>query len=92
MNKLEKYGLVRFSKRTGKIDTTLTALGRGMIQMWALQNTPETKACIILNLDEREVFAEYIGTEDGFPIIHKNEDEFEYEFGIELYEAFDETG
>ena len=39
MADLHNYGLIRFSKKTGKIDTTMTAIGRGMIQMWALQNT-----------------------------------------------------
>ena len=45
MNKLHNYGLIRFSKKTGKVDTSMTAIGKGVIQLWALQNTTKTKAC-----------------------------------------------
>lgn len=86
MPDLHHYGLIRFSKKTGKIDTTMTAIGRGMIQMWALQNTTKAKACVIVDIDERKVFAEYIGTADGFPEIRKSD--FEYELPEELWEIF----
>ena len=85
MRELHKYGLIRFNKRTGKIDTTMTALGRGMIQLWALQNTMESKATVIVDIDERKVFAEYIGTEDGFPEVRKDPATFEYDLPEELF-------
>ena len=88
MADLHNYGLIRFSKKTGKIDTTMTAIGRGMIQLWALQNTTKTKACVIVDIDERQVFAEYFGTADGFPEIRK--DDFEYELPEELWAIFTE--
>ena len=88
MADLHNYGLIRFSKKTGKIDTTMTAIGRGMVQLWALQNTSKTKACVIVDIDERQVFAEYIGTADGFPEIRK--DDFEYELPEELWAIFAE--
>ncbi len=81
---LHKYGLIRFSKKTGKIDTTMTAIGRGLIQMWALNNTPQTKACVIVDLDTREVFAEYDGAPGGFPEIRKSPDDLIYEVPAEL--------
>lgn len=90
MSELHNYGLIRFSKKTGKIDTTVTALGRGMIQLWALQNTTKTKATVIVDIDEREVIAEYIGTEDGFPEVRKNAESFEFEMPDELFDILAE--
>ena len=90
MSELHYYGLVCFSTKTGEIDTTMTALGRGLIQYWALQNTTKGKACVIVDIDERKVFSEYIGTVDGFPEIHKSEDEFEFGLPVELWDIFDE--
>ena len=90
MSELHNYGLIRCSKKTGKIDTTMTAIGKGMIQLWALQNTTKTKVCVIVDIDERCTVAEYIGTEHGFPKIHKDKDEFEYNLPDELYAIFDE--
>ena len=90
MSELHNYGLVRFSKRTGKIDTTMTAIGRGLIQLWALQNTTKTKACVIVDIDERKVFSEYIGTADGFPDIHKDPEEFQYNLPEELLDILAE--
>ena len=90
MADLHNYGLVRFSKKTGKIDTSMTALGKGLIQLWALQNTTKTKATVIIDIDERSIVSEYIGTADGFPKIHENPDEFEFNFPEELFESFAE--
>lgn len=88
MSYLHNYGLIRFSKKTGKIDTTLTSLGKGLIQMWALENTTKTKVCIIVDIDERIIISEYIGTDNGFPEIIKESDRFEYDIPDELYEEF----
>ena len=90
MRELHKYGLIRLNKTTGKIDTTMTALGRGMIQVWALQNTLNTKATVIVDIAERKVFAEYIGTEDGFPEIRKDPETFEYNIPDELFDILAE--
>lgn len=90
MSELHNYGLIRFSQKTGKIDTTMTALGKGVIQLWALQNTTKTKACVIVDIDERKTVSEYIGTADGFPKIRKDTDEFEYDLPDELWDIFAE--
>lgn len=90
MSKLHNFGLIRFVKKSGEINITMIGLGKGMIQMWALQNTPKNQACVIVNIDERHVVSEYIGTADGFPKIHKNEDEFEFNLPNELWAIFDE--
>ena len=90
MGELRYYGLIRFSKKTGEIDTTMTALGRGVIQLWALQNTTRTKATVIVDIDERKVFSEYIGTEDGFPEVRKDPETFEYDLPDELFDILAE--
>ena len=90
MNEIHTYGLVRFSKKTGKIDTTMTAMGKGLIQLWALQNTTKTKACVVVDVNERRPIVEYVGTADGFPIIRKDPDDFEFNIPEELYDIFAE--
>lgn len=90
MNELHNYGLVRFSKKTGKIDKTMTAIGKGMIQLWALQNTTKTNACVIADINERKVISEYIGTAHGFPQVRKDPNDFEYNVPDELFDIFEE--
>ena len=90
MGDLHYFGLVRFIKKSGKIDLTMTALGRAMIEGWALMNTSKTKACVIVDIDERKVVSEYIGTPDGFPIIRKDPDEFGYDLPEQLFDFFEE--
>lgn len=90
MSELHNYGLIRFGRKSGKIDTTMTAIGQGLIQLWALQNTTKTKVCVIVDIDERQTVAEYIGTADGFPEVRKSQDDFEYDLPVELYDIFDE--
>ena len=83
-NALHNYGLVRFTKRTGKIDTTMTAVGKGLIQLWALQNTTKTKASVIIDLTERTVYAEYEGMPSGFPDVRKDPETFVFDMPEEL--------
>lgn len=89
MCELHNYGLVRFNKDTGKIDTCMTAIGKGLIQLWALQNTTKTKACVIVDIDERQVVREYIGTEDGFPEVRENPEVFEFDVPDEMFDYFE---
>lgn len=90
MDTLHYYGLVRFSKTTGKVDKTMTAMGKGLIQLWALQNTTKTKACVIADINERKVISEYVGTADGFPKIRKDPASFEFDLPEELFKIFEE--
>ena len=90
MSSLHNYGLVRFNQKTGKVDKIMTAIGKGMIKLWGLQNTIKGTACVIVDIDERKVEIEYIGTDSGFPKIHKNESEFVYELPEEVLSVFDE--
>ncbi len=90
MDELHNYGLIRFSKKTGKIDTTMTAIGCGLLRLWGLQNTTKTKAAVIVDIDERRTVTEYIGSADGFPEIREKADDFEYNIPDELYTIFQE--
>ena len=65
---LKTYCLVRFARKSGKIDMTLEGLGSGMLRMWALQNTTKTKDTIIFEKDTGNVCWYYEGTGD-FPKI-----------------------
>lgn len=76
MSNLKNYGLVRASKKTGKIDTSMTAIGKGMISLWALQNTTKSKHTVVFDIDTGEVIAHYTGTESGFPKVEKDTGEF----------------
>lgn len=77
MTKETGFGLMRYSKKTGKVDTSMTSIGTAMMSLWAMQNTTKTKACIIVDLEEGRIVERYSGTSDGFPKIEKNiEEEF----------------
>lgn len=79
MAELKEYVLVRASKKTGKVDKQLEALGKAMLALWALQNTPKSKMCVIAEKDSGLILEKYIGTESGFPKVMKHlEAEGEY--------------
>ena len=90
MSNLHNYGLARFHQKSGKIDTVLTAIGQGLIKLWGLQNTPKTKACVIVDVDERRVVMECVGTADGFPEIHEKPEDFEFDLPDGLFDVFEE--
>lgn len=67
MGELKGYGLVRASKKTGKIDMAMTGIGCGMLQLWGLQNTPKSKVTIVFELETGLIRSRYFGHECGFP-------------------------
>lgn len=69
---LKVYVLFRFSKKSGKIDTTMTGLGMGMMSLWALQNTTKSKSCLIIERDTGKVVYSVVG-KDGFPEVEKGD-------------------
>lgn len=71
MDELKKYGLVRYATKTGKVDTAMTALGCGVIQLWGLQNTTKTKTSVVFELDTGLIRSRYTGTADGFPKVER---------------------
>ena len=71
MTDLKIHVLMRFSKKTGVADKVMTALGTGMLQMWALQNTTKTKLCLIFERDTGKLVSATVGTPDGFPKVKR---------------------
>ena len=69
---MEVCVLFRFSTKTGKVDTTMIALGKGVLQLWGLQNTPKTKTTVIFERESGRLIYEAIGTKEGFPKIRKD--------------------
>ena len=69
MKDLKVHVLFRFSKKTGKIDTTMTSLGSAQMQLWALNNTTPSKATMIIDQETGEVVFLAIGRKDNFPKI-----------------------
>lgn len=72
MDELKTYCLVRFARRSGKIDMSLEGLGSGMLRLWALQNTTKTKDTIIFEKATGKVCWYYEGTGD-FPKIEEDD-------------------
>ena len=68
---MEEFVLVRFTRRSGKIDKTLEGIGCGMLKLWALQNTTKSKDCIVFSKDSGKVIMYTEGT-DGFPKVSKD--------------------
>lgn len=69
---LKQFGLIRATKRTGKVDTALTAMGKALLQLWGLQNTTKSKMTMVFELDTGQIVARYTGTADGFPKVEKD--------------------
>ena len=70
-NKEHPYACVRFTKKKGSINKTLTSkFGFAMLNMWALQNTTETTNSLVFDLKTGDIISFYEGTEDGFPLAH----------------------
>lgn len=68
------FGLVRFSSKTGKVDTCMNSMGTAMLSLWALQKTTKSKTTLIFDLEDGKVVEEYKGSADGFPKVNKNLD------------------
>ena len=73
MADLKTYYLVRFNRRTGKIDTTMSALGKGLIQYWGLMNTTKKSQDTVIFDEDGWITAYYRGTGD-FPEVEKFKD------------------
>lgn len=64
---MEVYVLFRASKKTGKIDTTITAMVSSMLMLWAMQNTTSSKQCLVFERESGKLVYATSGTKDGFP-------------------------
>lgn len=86
---MKEYGLVLFTRRTGKIEKSFTALGHGLLTMWALQNTTKNKDSIVFDLETGMVHRYYEGTDD-FPKVIKGTEEHINDYCSGLLETFQE--
>ena len=84
---LKTYCLVRFSRRTGKVDKTLEGLGSGLLRLWALQNTTKTKDTIICEKDTGRVCWYYEGNSSGMPHIYDEDNGHIDDYCPGLHEA-----
>lgn len=65
--------LIQHSKRTGKIDLTMTSLGSAMMRLWAMQNTPRSKRTLIFERQSGKLVFAVEGAANGFKVIDKSE-------------------
>ena len=63
---LKRHFLVRFNRRTGKIDTSMNSWGHALLDLWALQNTTAKSKDTIVFDEDGWVRTYYEGTGD-FP-------------------------
>lgn len=64
---LENRTVYIFNKRGGKLIKSASGMGRGMLMMWALQNTTKGRISVMVFTDTNEMEAVYIGKESGCP-------------------------
>lgn len=67
MGQLNHYVTFRFSKKTGKVDTTMTSLGYAQSELWALSNTPKTKDVVIVEAETGRIVFTASGAANGMP-------------------------
>lgn len=69
---MDVHVLFRFSKKTGKIDTTMTGVTSGLMMMWAMNNTTKSKMTLIFNRNTGRCIFSATGTEN-LPKIEKGD-------------------
>lgn len=67
VNRLSNFTLVRFNRKTGRIDKTLTGIGFAMLQLWGLQNTTKTKDSILFETNTGLLITYFTGSASGMP-------------------------
>ena len=78
---LKRYYVCRFNRKSGKIDTTMSGLGKGLIQVWALENTCKKSDDTVIFDEDGIIHSYYEGTGD-FPKVTKH-DQFLEEMGFD---------
>ncbi len=64
---LDNRTLYMFNKKGGKLVKAASGMGRGMLMMWALQNTTKGRISVMAFTDTHEMEVVYIGRESGCP-------------------------
>ena len=78
MAEIKDYILVRATQKRGKIDTTLESKSEAMLRLWALQNTPPTKMCVIAEKETNLIVTKVIGNEHCPKVMKNLQSEEEY--------------
>ena len=74
---LEKRVLYTFNKRGGAVVRRAEGLGRGLIGMYALQNTSKGRISIVVFESDNLIERVYIGDEQGFPdVIYADKEDY----------------
>ena len=76
---LEWRAWYMFNKKSGKLVKSVEGRGRGMLMMWALQNTTKSRISVLVIRDTNEIEVIYNGRE-GCPKV-----DYLYKEGINLY-------
>ena len=63
---MEKFMLVEFTRKTGKITKTLEGYGQALLKLYALQNLTKTRDAILFNKETGEVITYFEGN-GSFP-------------------------
>lgn len=71
---LTPCALVRFSTKSGKVDTTMTANGAALLKLWALRSTNPSKTTVIFRTTDGEIIMTVTGNKNNFPKVTKNKD------------------
>lgn len=87
---LDEYALVRFSRKSGKIDTVMTATGNAMLRLWALQNCPKSKDIIIFHKTRGDVVWYLEGQTNDMPKVYDKDQPNVEEFCPGLLAAVNE--
>ena len=79
MNDIRTFVLIRFSRKSGKIDKSMEGL-EGLLTIWALSNTTATKDTIIFDKETGEVVFYAEGTRTFPKVLDLEEND-----SIEMY-------
>ncbi len=81
---LQVHVLVRASKKTGKIDVTMTALGSALLKLWAMNNTTATKQSFVFNRETGACVFAAEGKKGDMPTFNNGDLGTCDEYGISL--------
>lgn len=84
MTELAKRNLYVFNKRGGKVVKKVEGIGRGMIGLWAFQNTTKGRIAVLILEEDNRIERVYVGREgcpkvlylDKYPQYYIQLDEF----------------
>ena len=73
---MDRYELLQMNSN-GRIIRSLEGNGKGMLQLWALQNTNGKKKTVIRNMENKEIVMVVLGRGNDFPKVFKDKEEID---------------